>query len=141
MRPMEKIKVEVIVNASLETVWSAWTTPDAIVNWYFASPDWYVPAAENDLRVGGMFKTVMSARDHSMGFDFEGKYTAVDFQRSIEYVLADDRRVQTSFDVVSEGIRVTQIFDPENQNPVEMQQFGWQAILNQFKSFVESSKS
>ena len=28
-------------------------------------------------------------------------------------------------------------FDPENENPVDMQQAGWQAILNQFKQYAE----
>ena len=137
---VNKIKVEVLINASLENVWSAWVTPTDIENWYFASPDWYVPAAENDLRVGRKFKTVMSSRDKTMGFDFEGTYTEIDHFSKIVYVLADDRVVETTFNAESDGIRVVQLFDPENENPVDMQQFGWQAILNNFKSFVEKSK-
>lgn len=35
------------------------------------------------------------------------------------------------------GTEVREVFDPENQNPPEMQQQGWQAILNQFKRYVE----
>ncbi len=135
-----KIKVEVFVNASLEQVWSAWVTPTDIENWYFASPDWYVPAAENDLRVGKKFKTVMSSRDKTMGFDFEGTYTEINHLSKIVYVLADERVVKTTFHAEPDGIRVTQLFDPESENPVDMQQFGWQAILNNFKSYVEKSK-
>jgi len=29
-------------------------------------------------------------------------------------------------------------FDPENQNPHEMQQQGWQTILDNFKKYVEA---
>jgi len=135
-----KIRVEVLVNASLENIWSAWVTPSDIENWYFASPDWYVPAAENDLHVGRKFKTVMSSRDKTMGFDFEGTYTEIDHLSKIVYVLADHRVVETTFNAESDGIRVVQLFDPESENPVDMQQFGWQAILNNFKSYVEKSK-
>lgn len=135
-----KITVELLINSTLERVWNAWITPVDIENWYFASPDWYVPAAENDLRVGGKFKTVMSSRDKTMAFDFEGTYTEVEHHSKIVYVLADDRVVETTFNKEAGGVRVTQIFDPENQNPIDMQQFGWQAILNNFKSHVEGLK-
>jgi hypothetical protein len=30
-------------------------------------------------------------------------------------------------------------FDPESENPVELQQQGWQAILHNFKTYVEQS--
>jgi hypothetical protein len=30
-------------------------------------------------------------------------------------------------------------FDPETQNPLDMQRDGWQAILNNFAKFVEAT--
>jgi hypothetical protein len=30
-------------------------------------------------------------------------------------------------------------FDPETENPIGMQKMGWQAILNNFKSYVEAN--
>jgi len=39
-----------------------------------------------------------------------------------------------------EGIRVTQSFDPENENSEEMQRDGWQAILDNFKKYVVGNK-
>jgi len=33
---------------------------------------------------------------------------------------------------------VTEYFDPENQNPLEFQKDGWQAILDNFKRYSES---
>jgi hypothetical protein len=32
---------------------------------------------------------------------------------------------------------ITETFDPETQNPIEMQRGGWQAILDSFKKHVE----
>ena len=31
------------------------------------------------------------------------------------------------------------MFEPETENPIELQQGGWQAILNNFKKFAESN--
>jgi hypothetical protein len=32
---------------------------------------------------------------------------------------------------------VTETFGPENENPLEMQKAGWQAILDNFKKYAE----
>ena len=34
---------------------------------------------------------------------------------------------------------VVTTFDPENENPVELQRDGWQAILNNFKNYTENN--
>jgi hypothetical protein len=39
------------------------------------------------------------------------------------------------------GTKVTEQFEPENQNPEDMQQAGWQMILDNFKSYAESATS
>jgi hypothetical protein len=38
------------------------------------------------------------------------------------------------------GVKVVETFDPENENPDEVQRSGWQAILDNFKKYVESNK-
>ena len=55
----------------------------------------------------------------------------------IKYVLEDGRQVETLFDENGETTKVTTTFDAENENPIEMQKGGWQAILNNFKKYVE----
>ena len=35
---------------------------------------------------------------------------------------------------------VEEMFDPEDINSIELQRGGWQAILNNFKKHVETSK-
>jgi hypothetical protein len=56
----------------------------------------------------------------------------------IEYTIGDGRKVQILFDSSDEGVKITESFDAEKVNPVEMQQAGWQAILNNFKSYTET---
>jgi len=131
------ITVESTINASIEKIWDAWTNPIHIKNWCFTSDDWYVPAAENDLRVGGKFWTVMSAKDSSSSFNFEGTYTAVIKHTIIEYQISDGRMVYITFFDLLNGVKITESFEPESINSEELQRQGWQAILDNFKKYVE----
>jgi len=133
------ITVKSTINESIDKVWEFWTLPEHITKWSFASPDWHTPYAENDLREGGKFKSTMAAKDGSMSFDFEGEYTLVEKNKAIEYIMADGRKVEISFATTSNGVEVTESFDPETQNPEEMQRGGWQAILDNFKSYIETN--
>ncbi|HEU4497319.1 MAG TPA: SRPBCC family protein [Flavobacterium sp.] len=132
------ITVQIIVNAPIDKVWNSFTAPEHIVNWSFASDDWHTPEAENDLRTGGKFRSKMAAKDGSMSFDFEGEYVKVEEFKKIEYVIADGRHVAVSFEDLGEKVKVAETFDPENMNSPELQQEGWQAILDNFKKYTET---
>lgn len=134
---MEQITIKAIIQSDLKTVWEAYTQPKHIVHWNFASPDWHCPHAENTLEIGGTYSARMEAKDGSFGFDFKAIYTDITPLSSLTYRLEDGRIVTTTFSKEQSGIKVTTTFDPENQNPVDMQRDGWQAILNQFKYYVE----
>ncbi len=121
-------------------VWECWNDVQDILGWSFASDDWEVPAAENDLRTGGTFKIVMAAKDKSEQFDFAGTYTAVKEHGLIEYDLDDGRHVKTEFTLTPDGVKIVQTFDPETENTEELQRSGWQAILANFKKYVEAKK-
>ncbi|MCZ4223355.1 SRPBCC family protein [Pedobacter rhodius] len=131
------ITIEATVNTTVEKVWEFWNNPEHIKNWAFASPEWHAPNAENDLREGGKFSTTMAARDGSMSFDFGGTYTTVETHKLIEYVLDDGRKVKILFEGEGDKTKVTETFDPENTNPLDMQKGGWQAILDNFKQYTE----
>jgi uncharacterized protein YndB with AHSA1/START domain len=132
------LTVSATVNATIEKVWNAWTSPEHIMNWNFASDDWHCPLSENDLRVGGKFKATMAAKDGSFAFDFEGVYTVVDLHKAISYVLPDGRKIEVTFAAEGNAILVTEVFDAETENSPEMQLQGWQMILNNFKNYTES---
>lgn len=132
------ITVEAVINAPIEKVWTSWTEPKHITKWNQASDDWHSPYAENDLRTGGKFKTTMAAKDGSMSFDFEGVYTNVQQHKLIEYAMSDGRKVSVVFSQNGNPTKVVETFDPENENPIEMQREGWQAILDSFKKYTEA---
>ena len=132
------INVETSINTPLHKVWLLWTQPEHIVKWSFASDEWHTPRAENDLKVDGIFSSRMEAKDGSAGFDFSGKYTKVEHNSTIEYVLDDGRKVEISFSADGNKTTVKESFEAETINSVEMQQAGWQAIMENFKKYAES---
>lgn len=132
------ITVETFVEAPIEKVWSYWNEPDHITKWAFASDDWHAPWAKNDLRVGGKLIVRMEAKDGTAGFDLEGTYTHVEEYKKIEYIMGD-RKVKIEFVAQDVGCVVTESFEAEDENSLEMQQAGWQAILDNFKKHVEST--
>lgn len=133
------ITVQTVVNAPLEKVWEYWNNPAHISGWAFASDDWEALSPKNDLRAGGKFKTTMAAKDGSESFDFEGTYTNVIENKLIEYTMSDGRKVKVEFSESPEGVKVTETFDPENENPEEVQRGGWQAILDNFRKYAEAN--
>lgn len=134
-----KITIEATIAATPEKVWKYWTLPEHITKWNFASDDWCCPRATNDLKVGGTYSARMEAKDGSFGFDFDVVYDVVINQQKIAYTMGDGRQASTSFENINGQTKVTTVFDPESQNPVEMQQQGWQMILNNFKKYCEQN--
>jgi uncharacterized protein YndB with AHSA1/START domain len=132
------ITVEALVNAPLDTTWAFWTGPDHITQWNNASDDWHTPWAKNDLVPGGRFVARMEAKDGSMGFDFGGTYDEVVEHSKLAYTLDDNRKVTVSFSETDSGTRVVEEFEAEDENSPELQQQGWQAILDNFKKYTES---
>ena len=133
-----QIIVETRVNAPLDVVWHAFTTPAEIRGWAAASDGWHVPRAEGDLREGGRFLTRMEARDGSAGFDFEGTYSVIETGRVLEQTLSDGRRIRAEFIDEPRQIIVRETFDADPATPIHLQRAGWQAILDSFKRHVET---
>lgn len=134
-----KITIEATISADTKKVWDFWTKPEHITNWNFASDDWCCPKAENDLKVGGKYSARMEAKDGSFGFDFEAIYDEVIEGNKLTYTMGDGRQATTIFTQEDDKTLVTTSFDAEGTNSAEMQKTGWQAILNNFKKYVEAN--
>ena len=139
MSQAKKITVEATINAPIQTVWELWNTPADIMKWNTPDPSWHTPSSENDLRDGGKFNNRMEAKDGSFGFDFEGIYDRVILHQEITYTLGDGRQATTLFSEQEGKTKLTTTFDPETVNDPEFQKQGWQMILNNFVSYVESN--
>ena len=135
---MNLITVKTTVNVGLSKAWECWIKEEHVCNWNFASPEWHCPTATNNLTVGGEFHYTMAAKDNSMSFDFWGTYQKVETEKYIESILGDGRKMFVHFETVEGGTQVIEHFEPEQTNPPEMQQMGWQMILDNFKKYTES---
>ena len=132
------ITVKTTVDAPIEKVWKYWSSPEHITQWNNASDDWHTPRAENDLRTGGKFLARMEAKDGSFGFDFGGVYDEVDENKFIAYTMGDGRKVSVAFLGNGNETEIEETFEAENENSIEMQKTGWQAILDNFKKYTET---
>lgn len=134
----DKITVVATINADTKKVWDYYTNPKNIVNWNFADPFWHCPAAENDLKIGGRYFARMEAKDGSFGFDFEAIYIAIIDGEEFTYGFGG-RTANVQLKSADEQAELTITFDPESENPIEMQKDGWQATLNNFKTYTENN--
>ncbi len=137
--PTSKITVHTIVSANLQSTWDSYTLPEHIVQWNFASDDWQCPKATNDFRIGGKYVARMEAKDGSFGFDFEATYTDIQEGKHFSYEFGG-RFATIQFESIEAGTQVIVTFDAETENSLELQQDGWQSILNNFKKYTESRK-
>ena len=131
------ITIETIVAAPPEKAFAAYVDPAHIIHWNFASPDWHCPAARSEQCAGGSFSFRMEAKDGSFGFDFEGEIVTFEPPRLLHYRFGD-RQARVNFTAQGEGTRVNVAFEAEAENPLEMQREGWQAILNNYKAYLEA---
>lgn len=132
------ITAENIINASIDEVWKYWTLPEHIQNWNIAIDDWFTSYVESDLKVGGKFKYKMTKKDKSLSFDFEGIYTKVENLSLIEYKLLDNRTGKVSFETNENKVKITETFEPTKEDPESMQKEWCQAVIDNFKKYVES---
>jgi uncharacterized protein YndB with AHSA1/START domain len=132
----DMITVETTISAPIETVWTAWNTPEEIIQWNAASDDWHTTQSTVDLRVGGQYSSRMEAKDGSFGFDFAGTYTNIVEHKLIESAFGD-RSLRVEFEETSDGTIVRETFEAEETHSIEQQRFGWQSILDRFKAHAE----
>jgi len=138
---INQITIEVLLPTTPEIAWQAFTEPEAITLWNFATPEWHCPSAEVELVKGGRHIARMEAKDGSMGFDFAGTYEQVEPPHAITLKLDDARISRTTFVSEGEGTRVTTVFEPDTSAPIDMQREGWQAILNNYAAYVREQIS
>jgi uncharacterized protein YndB with AHSA1/START domain len=139
METSTTITIKAIVDAPVAKVWQYYTEPKHITKWNNASDDWHTTQAENDLRKGGKFLSRMEAKDGSFGFDFVGLYSEVKMHERIAYTMDDGRKAKIDFIPQFNQCKMAITFEAETENPIEMQKGGWQAILNNFKKYVETN--
>lgn len=140
------ITVETTVVGPIEKIWDYWSKPEHVLQWNNASDDWHTPSATNDLRKGGSFDYLMAAKDGSFAFDFSVVYDEVKKYELIIYTIGDvppngssgwGRKVKIDFINQGSTCKIVESFEAEEVHSLELQQIGWQNILNNFKRYTE----
>ena len=134
-----KITIKTTVNAPVDIVWKIWTESIHLTKWSNASDDWYKPFSENDLRIGGIFLSKMETKNGSFGFDYSGIYDEVKLYEGISYTIGDGRKDNITFIGEENETKLIETFEPETTYSIELQQKGWQAILDNFKNYTEQT--
>lgn len=132
------IHIETTINAPIEQVWTCFTEAQHIENWNFASTDWHCKDAHVDLRIGGKQTSRMESVDGSIGFDFGMTFTDIIVGNELVMRLDDGRYMDVYFIRENDVTLVEENFEAEDENSLELQQEGWQSILNRFRDYVES---
>jgi len=130
------LTAETLVNAPIEKVWELWTTPKHIMEWNNLSDEWHNTKIENDLRVGGRFLFAMALKNGRFNFDFLGTYDEVKTNALITYTLDDGRKSSIIF-AGANPVKVTENFEANLTDSMEMQQNFCQAVLDRFKYYTE----
>jgi uncharacterized protein YndB with AHSA1/START domain len=133
----DTLTVTTEVNAPIETVWKLWNTPEDIMQWNNTSDAWHTPKATNDLRPGGKLLFVMGLKDGSFTFNFEGTYNEVKTNELLVYTLDDGRKTTITFSK-NIPVKITETFEPNDTDPIDMQHNFCQAVLTSFKNYAEA---
>ena len=137
MAAKKLITVSTTVNLPAHNAWELWTNGNHIIHWHTATPEWHNPTASCDATPGGRFNYRMEAKDGSMGFDFTGTFTEVEPYKKLNSTLDDGRMVEVVFEENDGITTITETFEAEEVNSAELQQQGWQAILDNYKAYAE----
>lgn len=114
----DEIRITRVFEAPRDLVWSAWTRPDLLVNW-FGCAAFTTTRAEADVREGGAWRAVMRAPD---GTDYPafGSYTSVravehlafthQWEKQVVEVNPANHRTLVTIDLFAEGNRTRMEF-------------------------------
>ncbi|WP_454880067.1 SRPBCC domain-containing protein [Sphingobacterium detergens] len=133
----KKLVSVILVEKPLEDVWEHWIGSASIKQWNIPFDDWHCPEVENDFREGGQFNFRMERRDDHEGFDYRGVYDRI---IPLEYIesTSGGRNCIVEFQAIDNNTIIRETFEPDAVTPLDLQQNFTDAVLVNFKKFVES---
>lgn len=130
-----KISTGTHIDAPIDLVWHAFNDPNAILHWD-NSDDWAAIHASNDLRLGGLLRLRMKAKNGGEDFNFTATYTRLEHKTLIEWRTDNDLYACVEFIETGSGVTVRQTFDAEPTPSVDEQRLDWQSVLDNFARYV-----
>lgn len=131
------ITVAVVITASVDTVWRAFTTPDEIKLWSAGPGDTHTTECTVDLREGGNFHLRRETEDGRSGSDFDGTLTRVVPYNRLE-LSSGDRTASVQFETTDMNVTVTVVFNAESEATIADEQQVALLMMQNFAGYVEA---
>jgi len=137
----KSLEISKTYNATVESVWNAWTNPDEISKWWLPEGFTEPSTPEVDLRVGGEFKYHMKPAEGD-AFFARGTFTEIIQNELIkstwQWSHADQETLLTiKFAKISDGTQLTIVhelfIDDEQKN---MHAEGWNKCLSRVEGIL-----
>ena len=80
----------------------------------------------------------MVSKETGVSFQYGGTYTHIELNHFIAFELNDCRKVEIELTSIEDVVFIKIQFEPVLEQDLDVQQEGWQNILNNFKNYVES---
>mgnify|MGYP003403404000 CR=1 FL=1 len=133
------VKIQRVINATIERVFEAFTTPEYLTQWHHAAGGWQTPYAEVDPIVGGKLKIAYAGPDGNVEFELEAVFTKFEKPNELAYTFGD-RTVEVNFEKVNQQTKINLSIDTENENEREMQLAGWTQHIDNLENHLEKTK-
>jgi uncharacterized protein YndB with AHSA1/START domain len=116
---MQSIREEVVVAASPDILWHAWTISDRVAKWF-------APAANVDARIGGAYEVFFDPTDHSRMSTKGCKVTAMEPHRHLAFTWKGPDHVAAIMNDESRLTVVRVTLSPEGDGTrVVVEHTGW----------------
>lgn len=125
------------VDKPIQDVWQHWIDPESIKVWNVPFDTWHCPMVENDVKNGGAFNFRMENASTKEGFNYIGVYEHIIPFESIVSTGDDGRKNKVAFQALGNATIICETFEPDTETAIEMQQKFTDAILLNFKKFME----
>ena len=138
---MPSIRLSQTVSATPEQVFAAFTDPAEIRKWHAPGPDFSVPIAQVEPRVGGRYRIGMKPPDREQPYIFGGTYTEFRAPHRIAYTSRweppdDPAESSVSIDITAsgDGTEVVVVHsDLPDQAAADAHTRGWTGTLESLK--------
>ncbi len=132
------ITVQTDINQSIELTWEAFNEPTHLMKWAKSADDWEVSIAENEVKIGGSLKVVLTTHKQDIFLQYSGRYDQIDLNKHLLLTLDDGRSLDISFSSLHDVTQVQLTIDAVSEQPFDVQEFGWQSLLDHLKMYAES---
>jgi uncharacterized protein YndB with AHSA1/START domain len=141
------LRIERTFHAPAEAVFDAWTSEEVLRRWWHTELGWDTPAAEVDLRVGGVVRVVMRDPIKDVEYGGGGNYTEIDRPTRLAFTWIwdrDPRRTLIEIDFEETDGVTTVTFTHSglwDEEAVRSHDDGWRKLFDNLERTLEAARA